>query len=120
MLSDPLSVTFNGSAKSLARTSVGPAGSVYTTSDGEFNLTVEQSTTDRGLVRREITLEHKNPDPSLDIFSDDQPWVPNRFGLVYETDERLSTSSTEIPLLRTALLAFVDASLQTRILGNVK
>lgn len=120
MLTDPMSVTFNGSAKSLVRISTTALSTVYATSDGEFMMKVTTSPAEGGLVRREILFAHNYPDSTPDPFSGGPASVPNRFGLVYETTADAFFSSTEIPLLRTALLAFVDSTLQSRILAGEK
>lgn len=121
MFSDPLSVTYNSVAKSLPRQGVSANGSVYGTSDGEFNLRVDliRRVSDFGLdvVRREVKLTRNIPDTTDPAFT--QLRFPlNSFGLVYETDVIQTQASTDIPLLRTALLALVDSTFQGRILGG--
>jgi hypothetical protein len=120
MLTDPLSVTFNSVAKSLVRVSTSADSTVYATTDGEFRMSIRETPAEDGVVRREIILTHNYPDPTPDPFSGGPASVPNRFGLVYEVNSNGFYSSTEIPLLRTALLAFVDSTLQGRLLAGEK
>jgi len=120
MLSDPISVTFDGSAKSLVRVSQGSDSSIYRTSDGEFTLFLSESTFSDGMVRHEVIMEHRYPDPTPDAFSGGPGWQSNRVGLTFEVNPNRFYSSTEIPLLRTALLALVDSTLQGRIIAGEK
>lgn len=120
MLTDPMSVTYNGSAKTLNRVSVTGDSSIYATSDREFLMTIRFSTTADGLVRREILFGRNAPDPTPDPFSGGPASVPNRVGLVFETNPNRFESSTDIPLLRSAIQAFVDTTLQGRIIGGEK
>jgi hypothetical protein len=120
MLTDPASVTYNGSAKSLVRISQDIDSTIYATSDGEFWMQIRNSLTRDGLTRREVLLERRAPDPTPDPFSGGPASVSNRFGLIFETNLNRFESSTDIPLLRTALLAYVDSTLQGRILAGEK
>lgn len=117
MLSEPQAVTFDGSAKSLARISSSPRG-VFRTADGEFELTISNDARQRnGVARREISLARRIPDPTPSDHFDDYREIRNVFGLFYEFDSfTRANSSVDIPLLRTALLAYVDATLQGRII----
>lgn len=120
MFTDPLSVTYNGSAKSLARISSDQTGSVYATADGEFLATVKNSPTEDGLVRIEVLFGRNTPDPTPDPFSGGPGSVPNRVGLVYEVNPNRFYSTSEIPLLRTALLSLVDSTFQSRLIAGEK
>lgn len=123
MLSDPLSVTYNSVAKSLPRGAgsfPGPSRisnhSMYATTDREFELQIQQSILRNGF-RSEILLARNdvdaasNPYPGMGL-------TVNRFGLVYEVNTLHLETNTDIPLLRTALLALVDSTLQGRLLGG--
>lgn len=127
MFSDPLTVTYNGSSKSLARvgTSVLSPGktvssSHYSTADEEFSLYIRETWKAAEMMRRfEVTLGRTQ----LDV---DGPFVgaysafPNRFGFIYEANSLRYATSTDIPLLKTALTSLVDAAFQGRILGGEK
>lgn len=118
MLTDPQSVTYNGSAKSLVRKSVANGTSVYGTTDSEFEMSISRSETEDGLIRIEIKLERVTPDPTPSDVFDDYRRIPNRFGFVYEIDPNGFFSAVDIPLLRAALIAHVDTTLQGRLLGG--
>jgi len=117
MLSDPLSVTYNGSAKSLPRTSMGTNGTVYRTADGDYEVSISKSSKREGSTRVEIKLSKQIPDPTpADVFDDYRP-ITNAFGLVMEFDTvTRAESSVDIPLLRSAILALVDSTLQSRLI----
>lgn len=124
MLSDPLSVTFDGSAKSLPRAAGITSGvkkvkaqTTYVTSDAEFQVTVTQSELGNGGTRAEVLLSRVTPDP-------DGPFVgsyaryPNSVGLVFEVNSLKYNANVDIPKLRTALLSLVDTTLQGRLIGG--
>jgi len=118
MFTDPLSVTYNGSAKSLTRVSVSGGNTLYRTSDGEFEVSISHSPTADGLIRHEITLTRIAPDPTpADVF-DNYSRLPNRFEMAFATNSYRAGSATDLPLLRTALQALVDSSFQTRLVGG--
>lgn len=121
MLNDPLSVTYDSVVESLARQSIGPDDSFYRTSDGEFEVTISDSVTTDGVTRREILLTRVIPDPTpADVF-DNYRRLANSFGFVYEFDTLTrAETSVVIPLLRSALIAFVDSTLQGRIISGEK
>lgn len=58
MLADPQSVTINAVATSLVRTSNGTTSNVYTSADGNTNLTTKQNVS-ASRFRREIRLSQK-------------------------------------------------------------
>lgn len=121
MFSDPLSVTYNSVAKSLPRQASSDVASVYGTSDGEFTFTVSHTSriSDKGqpIIRREVILSRNVVDSTDPAFTQ-QRYPVNSVGLVFETDELRIESSTDIPLLRAALLALVDSTFQGRVIGN--
>jgi hypothetical protein len=121
MLSDPLAVTYDGSAKSLARTSSSPNRTVYRTADGEFVITITGSSAGRtGPQLVSISLARRLPDPTPSDVFDDYREIRNEFTLSYSFDSTRAETSVDIPLLRTALLAFVDSTLQSRLIGGEK
>lgn len=120
MLSDPLSITYNSVAKSLPRVSssktAGVSSSVYRTADGEFELTVDQTARNGG-VYVDVMFTRTTPDPSPGA---GHIWnqLPNGFGVSYFVNDTSYASAVDIPLLRTALLSFVDSTIQGRLLGG--
>lgn len=118
MLSEPLSVTYDGNAKSLTRTNFGSdAGpSTFVSPTGEFRISIRETPV-KDAIRVEITLERVEVD--TDPLNGYQ-YVPNRFGLVYEFNNSMYNTATDIPKLRTALLAFVDSTLQGRLISGEK
>jgi len=61
----------------------------------------------------------KMPDPTPTNVFDDYREIRNAFGIFYmfDTNSR-ANMSVDIPLLRTSLLAFVDSTLQGRVLNG--
>jgi len=123
MFSDPLSVTYNSVAKSLPRLSSDINASSYGTSDGEFVLTIGSTNriSDKGqqLLRKEVLLSRNVVDSTDPAFT--QLRFPvNSVGIIYETDVLRIESSVDVPLLRAALLALIDSTLQGRILAGEK
>lgn len=97
-------------------------GSVFRTADGEFEVKISDFLNQRdGETRREISLARRLPDPTPSNVFDDYRVIRNVFGLsyVFDTNSRANTS-VDIPLLRTALLALVDSTLQGRIIAGEK
>jgi len=122
MLTDPLSVTYNGSAKSLPRTSLGTNSSIYRTADGEFEVSILQSSRTRsnGPVSASIQLVRRIPDPTpADVF-DTYRNIRNSFGISYGFDLTKAEASVDIPRLRTALLSLVDSTLESRLMSAEK
>lgn len=119
MLTDPLSVTYDGSAKSLPRISGGRRGSVYRTVDGEFQVKIwSHAVPWKGHLARSIELTRKLPDPTpADVFNDYRD-VRNGFALTYVFDSTRAETSVDIPRLRTALLSLVDTTLQGRVVAG--
>ena len=124
MLSDPLSITYNSVGKSLPATgSFEPAvgrlinSRRYATSDSQFEV-FTSSWINGDVVRTEITLRRTTPDPDSDPFTGNTPALPNSVGLVFEANTLRYATSVDIPLLRTALLALVDSTLQGRLIAG--
>lgn len=124
MLSDPLSVTYNSSVKSLARTGPSASGvkrvlskTGYNTADGEFRVNVTQSLLGNGSERAEILLTRLQLDPD-GPFTGNYVELPNSVGLVFETNQLKYNASTDIPLLQAALTTLVDATLRGRLIGG--
>jgi len=120
MLSDPLAVTYNSVSKSLPRVSASANGTKYRTADGEFEVSISNSTTQKDGSRVSITLSRRLPDPTPSNVFDDYRDIKNSFTLSYGFDSTRAETSVDIPLLRTALLALVDATLQSRLISGEK
>jgi len=121
MLTDPLSVTYNAVSKSLVRITSEPGTTRYRTADGEFEVLIVSGISSQGnpnVERRTISLSRRIPDPTPSDVFDDFREIKNVFGLSYEFDTTRAESSVDIPLLRTALLAFVDSTLQGRLIAG--
>jgi hypothetical protein len=125
MLPDPLSVTYNSVAKSIPRASafkVGPRKRIgigtYVTADQEFSVFTTQDLLSDKSQRAEILLGRSAPDPDSNPFTDSYSALPNRFGLVYETNSLKYASATDIPLLRSALLSLVNTAFELRLIGG--
>lgn len=120
MFSDPMTITYNGSSVNLARTGLDINTSVYTSSDRQFEVRISKSQNVDGTVTREVKLTRVTPDPTPSNAFDSYRRIPNAVSVVFTTDEFNSFSSTDLPLLRTALLALVDTTFQGRVLGDEK
>jgi len=120
MLTDPLSVTYNSVAKSLVRITSEPGTTRYRTADGEFEVLIASGISSQGTnaERRTISLSRRIPDPTPSDVFDDFREIRNVFSLSYEFDSTRAESSVDIPLLRTALLAFVDSAMQGRLIAG--
>lgn len=119
MFSDPLAVTYSGSAKSLPRVSSAdvPGGSAsrYRTADGEFEITITNSRIGE-LTETEILFTRVQPDPD-GPFTGDYKVLPNSFGMRYIANN-LRYNRSDITSLRAALLALVDTTFESRLLGG--
>jgi hypothetical protein len=121
ILTDPLAVTFDGSSKTLVRTGLGKNGAVYRTADREFEMRISDAPVQRdGSIVREISLTRMLPDPTPGNVFDDFREIRNSVKLSFGFDPTRANTSVDIPLLRTALLAFVDSTLQGRIIAGEK
>lgn len=118
MLSEPLSVTYDGTSKSLPRVAARNR-SVFRTGDGEFEVSISNSPVQRdGSQRVDISLSRKLPDPTPGDAFDAYRTIRNSFGISYVFDTTRAGVTSDIPLLRTALLNFVDATIQSRIIAG--
>jgi len=121
MLSDPLAVTYNSTAKSLPRVSARRDRTVYRTADGEFEVTISNSPIQRnGSNGASIMLARRIPDPTPSNVFDDYREIRNAFGISYVFDATRAETSVDVPLLRTALLSLVDTTLQSRLISGEK
>jgi len=117
MLSDPLSVTYDGVSKSLPRVASAAGLSVYRTSDGEVEVQISHSYTAEGRKRHSVKLSRRMPDPTpLDVF-DAFREVVNSSELTWETDPNGKDSSA-VANTQSALLSLADATFRSRMLGG--
>jgi len=120
VLTDPLSVTYNSVAKSLARNGSDDQASVYRTADGEFEVYIQEFVVG-DITRIEIKLNRVIPDPTPSDAFDAFRRIVNSFGFTYEFDTLTrAESGVDIPRLRTALIALVDSTLQGRLIAGEK
>jgi hypothetical protein len=120
VFTDPFSVTYNGTAYSLPRTGLTKQESFYRTADGTLALNVRNSTGKAGSRLAVIELLRRVPDPTpTDVF-DPYRDIINGFSIGIRTDVTSASASTDIPLLRTALLALVDTTFTGRLIGGEK
>lgn len=119
MFSDPLSVTVDGSAKSLPRVGASKNRTTYKTADGEFKILISDSSGRNGSVTRSIELQRRLPDPTASDVFDPYRDVINAFGISYTFDSTRAESD-DLPVLRTALLALVNTGFETRLLSGEK
>jgi hypothetical protein len=123
MFTDPLSVTYDGSSKSLPRTSAEKDYTRYRTADGEFEVLISNNlqSVRNGVASASIKLVRRIPDPTPgDVFNDYRD-IRNVFGLSYSFDAQTrAETSVDVPRLRTALLALVDSTFQGRVIAGEK
>jgi hypothetical protein len=118
LLSDPQSVTYDGNAKSLPRTSIGPRGTEYTSSDGVFQVKIWRTPNKGDFYKVDITLTRRSTNPDAEQAFEGDRIVENSVKLGFVVDTTRHEASTVIPLLRTALLNYVDSTLQGRLLAG--
>lgn len=122
MLSEPLSITYDGVQKSFARVSFGNAASglpaLFKTSDGEFQLGIIQLRLSDGIRRVEIYLERVEQDSDSNPFTGSWSSLPNRFGFVMETNHLHYNSDTDLPLLQDSLELFMDSAIMLRLING--
>jgi len=119
MLTDPLTVTYDGNAKTLPRISGSRDRTVYRTADGEFEVEISDYPISRdGSNGRAIKLTRRLPDPTPGDAFDAYRYIKNSFAISYGFDPTRAEVSVDIPRLRTALLSFVDSTLQSRLIAG--
>jgi len=119
MFTDPITVTYDGTAYSLPRTGSGKLSSYYRTADGTLGLGVNGSIGRDGMRSAVIKLQRRMPDPTPAEVFDPYREIINAFSLGYQFDTTRAGLS-DIPLLRTALLALVDSTFQGRLINGEK
>lgn len=121
MLSDPLTITYNGNNKTLARIAAGKGFGRFRTSDGEFEVNISNYTGNgpgSHIVGCRLTRVAPDATPS-DAF-DPYRNIRNSVELRFEFDETRFEASTVIPLLRTALTSFLDTTMTNRLIAGEK
>lgn len=121
MFSDPFSVTYDGSAKSLPRTEVAKAYSRYNTADREFEILIANNLQkpQDGIATVSFRLTRRIPDPTSGDAFDAYRDIRNSFALSFSFDALTrAEASVDIPRLRTAVLATVDSTLQSRLISG--
>jgi len=119
MFSDPLSVTVDGSAKSLPRVEASKQRTLYRTADGVFAIKIADTPGRNGLLGASIELAQRSPDPTPGNVFDDYRDIVNAFGITYRFDVSRGDSD-DLPILRTALLSLVSGAFETRLLSGEK
>jgi hypothetical protein len=121
MLTDPLSVTYNGSAKSLPRVGMTKDASRYRTADGEFEVFIASNSPGKSGKRLvSVRLARTIPDPTPSNSFDDYREIVNSFAIYYGFDVTRDEASVDLPRLRTALLNWVDSTLEGRLISGEK
>lgn len=125
MLTDPLSVTYNGTSKTLPQVTGKTDGldqaklinaRKYATADGEFSVATRQSVLKDGTRKAEIFLSRTAPETDTNTVW--QGYFSNAVGLTFIVNSAGANASVDIPLIRAALLSLVDSGLQTRLIGG--
>lgn len=122
MFSDPLSVTYDGNAKSLPRVSAKRGTATYRTADGEFAITIADTPWQRGGVPGvAIELARRLPDLTPANVFDDYREIVNAFAFSIRFDPRSrAEASVDLPRLRTALDSFVTSTVLNRLITGEK
>jgi hypothetical protein len=114
MFADPLTVTINSVAKTLARVSTNGQSSIYQTSDGLFKLTIShQVSKDR--VRSVVRIDQKKI--ATDPLTSEQDWATLTD---YHVKDRpiVGFTTAEVQQLNAGLTSFVDNAVITKLVGG--
>jgi hypothetical protein len=119
MFSDPLSVTVDGSAKSLSRIATSKDRTQYKTANDEFQVFIWNTHPNgTGSFTAAIELQQNYLDPTPDPYQG-YPGVSNAFGISYRVN-RSRHELDDLPILRAALLGLVNTAFETRLLTGEK
>lgn len=119
MLTDPLSVTYDGSSLSCPRIAVGKNYTRYSTADGLFVVFITASLAKGGIGRVDVIFSNQMPDPTPSNVFDDYRAIRNSFGFSYAFDPSTkANASVDIPKLRTALNSWMTSTLEGRIIAG--
>lgn len=116
MLTDPQSITYDGSATSLPRVSVQGRSSTYESADGSLKLTVSHTNGKR--ERSEVRLDHTKVSSDPLFPSQNKPYSLSVYGVV---NRPLNTGYTdaEAQLVYDALTALMaNATFKAKFLGQ--
>jgi len=123
MLTDPLAVTYDGSAKTLPVIAGRHQGVSkllgfrhYGTADGEFVAKTTRYLLQNKSFETHIDLMRVSPDADSDPFTGEWSALPNGFGFTYTVNPYQYATTVDIPRLRTALLAFVSSATELRLI----
>lgn len=121
MFTDPLSVTYSGSARSMPRIGTTAKSATYKAANGEFEVIISELPPQAaGREFRSVQLSRTLPDMTpADVF-DAMREVKNTFGYFYMFDPTRAGLSTDLSALRTALDSWVTSGLQDRIVAGEK
>jgi len=122
MFSDPLSVTFDGSSKSLPRVETYSDRVVYRTADGEFQVDITGNSSRKavnGVRNAGIKLARRIPDPTPLNSFDDWRQIVNAVSIAFQYDESRAGLG-DLDLLRSALLTLVNPTFQSRLIQGEK
>jgi len=120
ILTDPVSITYDGNAKSLPRVSASRVGNVYRTSNDEFEVSISDLSRIRGgKPGCEIVLTRVVPDPTPTDLQSRR--IANSFGFVISFDPVTRTEASDnLPKLRAALDSFVNTTMLNRLIAGEK
>jgi len=127
MLTDPIGITYNSSSKSLPRAAVSDRGvskklrgESYVTSDGEFAVRTAIYSLGKNGTRAEIILTRVPPDSDSDPFTGNvfRQELSNSVGLIFESNNFKTGTSTDLPLLQAALLSYCDSTIRGKLVGG--
>lgn len=114
MFADPLSITINAIAKSLARVSTNGTSSIYQTADGIIKLGIShQNTKDR--VRSVVRVDEKKI--ATDPLTSEQDWATLTQYHVYDRPI-VGFTLAEVQQLNTGLTGFVVDAVIAKIVGG--
>lgn len=123
MLSEPLLITYDGVQSSYARVSYGNPStgepSTFVTSDGQFQCFITETEREDSVVF-EVSLERVEQDADGNPFTGSWSRLPNRVGFVFEVNKLRYNTSTDLPLLQSALQSLVDGPFRNRIINGEK
>ena len=124
MLSDPQTVTYNGTAKTLPVVGLKPPqirglnqSRSYMTADGEFRLLARQYSMSDGSRKTELELVRLAA-RDLDGNTTVDSVLSNGFGITVTTNPFNKDSLSEIALLQTALNSLVTSPVLNRLIGG--
>ena len=105
----------------MPRVSASRNGTIYRTSDGEFEAKVSNiAMPGNGGAGVQILFTRRLPDPTPTNVFDDYRFLNNTFGYVLGFDPTKGEASVDIPRLRTALDSFATSTVINRLIAGEK